>query len=55
MRLTEWAGTQTALPWRLAIDAIEFDVAVDWCDPGVGPDDLVFLQYTSGTTAPRRA
>ena len=49
-RLATWAGAVAALPWRLSVDKIEPDAGNDWRDPGVGPDDLVFLQYTSGTT-----
>ena len=50
-RLLAWASADLSLPWRLAVDGVESDHRDDWRDPGVGPDDLVFLQYTSGTTA----
>jgi acyl-CoA synthetase (AMP-forming)/AMP-acid ligase II/acyl carrier protein len=38
------------LRW-LATDGIDRALAGEWRDPGVRPDDLAFLQYTSGSTA----
>ncbi|HET7501766.1 MAG TPA: beta-ketoacyl synthase N-terminal-like domain-containing protein, partial [Kofleriaceae bacterium] len=38
-----------ALRW-LAIDEVSPDAAAAWAHPGVGDDDLAFLQYTSGST-----
>jgi len=36
---------------RLATDAVGAEAAGDWSPPGSGPDNLAFLQYTSGSTA----
>ncbi len=36
---------------RIATDALGDDLADDWRHPGVGGDDLAFLQYTSGSTS----
>ncbi|HYH47875.1 MAG TPA: fatty acyl-AMP ligase [Thermoanaerobaculia bacterium] len=35
----------------LAVEEVVDDLADFWVDPGVGPDTLAFLQYTSGSTA----
>ncbi|MES1242783.1 MAG: amino acid adenylation domain-containing protein [Acidobacteriota bacterium] len=55
-RLRAWAEADprlAALPWiepgRLA--PLAPDTADGWRDPGIGPDDLAFLQYTSGSTS----
>ncbi|WMN03102.1 SDR family NAD(P)-dependent oxidoreductase (plasmid) [Rhodococcus erythropolis] len=41
------------LRW-IATDEIPGDAASSWADPGVGPETVAFLQYTSGSTsAPR--
>ncbi|WP_435021132.1 amino acid adenylation domain-containing protein [Tundrisphaera sp. TA3] len=51
-----WAAEVPALAGlhRLATDAVPDDRASSWSDPGVGRDDLAFLQYTSGSTASPR-
>jgi amino acid adenylation domain-containing protein len=38
------------LPW-LTTDALDEAAAAGWRDPGVEPDTVAFLQYTSGSTA----
>ena len=35
----------------LAVEEVVDDLADFWIDPGIGPDTLAFLQYTSGSTA----
>jgi acyl-CoA synthetase (AMP-forming)/AMP-acid ligase II len=35
----------------LAVDTVGSDLADSWVDPGIAPDSLAFLQYTSGSTA----
>jgi acyl-CoA synthetase (AMP-forming)/AMP-acid ligase II len=35
----------------LAVEEVVDDLADFWIDPGLGPDTLAFLQYTSGSTA----
>ncbi|MGW0179301.1 SDR family NAD(P)-dependent oxidoreductase [Nocardia sp. NPDC003345] len=45
-RLPQLAG----LTW-LATEEVPGAFAEDWRDPGVGPDDTAFLQYTSGSTS----
>ncbi|MCA9537840.1 MAG: AMP-binding protein, partial [Myxococcales bacterium] len=44
------AGELLALKW-ITSDAEVGAVADDWADPGIKPDDLAFLQYTSGSTS----
>jgi acyl-CoA synthetase (AMP-forming)/AMP-acid ligase II len=42
-----------SIPW-LATDALADDSAADWREIAIDPDDLAFLQYTSGSTASPR-
>lgn len=35
----------------LSVDEVDLSLADSWVDPDVGPDDLAYLQYTSGSTA----
>lgn len=47
----QWArGPLAELPW-LMTDGAPLGDAGDWRHPGVGPDDVAVLQYTSGSTA----
>ncbi len=48
--LVEEIPELAAARW-LATDGFDDAAAADWRDPGVGPDHLAFLQYTSGSTA----
>lgn len=41
------------LRW-VATDEIDTDLAADWTEPGVGPESVAFLQYTSGSTSTPR-
>ncbi|MEY2246718.1 fatty acyl-AMP ligase [Streptomyces sp. BF23-18] len=41
-------------PTAVATDEISETDAYGWNDPGVGPDTIAYLQYTSGTTGPPR-
>ncbi|HKV10771.1 MAG TPA: amino acid adenylation domain-containing protein, partial [Thermoanaerobaculia bacterium] len=55
-RLRSWfeADPEIAtVPW-IATDALPPALAAEWRDPGIGPDDLAFLQYTSGSTGTPR-
>ncbi len=38
------------LPW-LAVDDVPRGAADEWRHPGTGPDEVAFLQYTSGSTS----
>ena len=55
---TPWAQRQREalpleLPWT-AVDALPDEQASGWTEPATLPDDIAFLQYTSGSTrAPR--
>ena len=40
----------SGLRW-LALDSLDPAGAAGWVDPGAAPDDLAYLQYTSGSTA----
>lgn len=49
-RLQGWATDHPLSPSLIAVDAVDAERGDGWRPPDVGPDDLVFLQYTSGTT-----
>ncbi len=38
-----------SMPW-LATDKVPLDLANDWINPKISPDDLAIIQYTSGST-----
>ncbi|MFT4621582.1 MAG: acyl-CoA synthetase (AMP-forming)/AMP-acid ligase II/acyl carrier protein [Myxococcota bacterium] len=42
--------TLSGAEW-VAVDEIDDAMAANWVDPGVGPNDLAYLQYTSGSTS----
>ncbi len=43
-------GGEPGVQW-LATDGLDVEAAAEWIDPGVGPESLAFLQYTSGSTS----
>src|SRR3954465_7599665 len=56
--LLDWADSlpfsRGSLERVLATDPLDFDADLSWEDPGISPETVALLQYTSGsTTAPR--
>jgi len=48
--LSAFAPALGELKW-IAVDAVDDAAAADWGEPELGPDDVCFLQYTSGSTS----
>ena len=49
-RFSEFSQTLGGLPW-LEVDTVPVDAANHWQHPPLAPDDVAFLQYTSGSTS----
>lgn len=49
-QMAGWVGDLQALPPIVAVDRIASDATKPFAPPVIAPDDLAFLQYTSGTT-----
>jgi len=49
-RLKEWASKVTDLPRLIAVDMVPYSLSSQWQRPRLSQSDLVFIQYTSGTT-----
>ncbi|WP_018385948.1 type I polyketide synthase [Wenjunlia vitaminophila] len=49
-QLAERAPALRDITW-LAVDDVDLGAAGDWRHPGTSPEDIAFLQYTSGSTS----